>query len=91
MTLRTAAATHVLDDALNDLEQRLGGRFLRVHRNALVARHAMRALERRHGAARGDDAGEGWVVRVHPVDEWLAVSRRQLAAVREAMGEGGVG
>ena len=96
VTLRTATATHVLDDALNDLEQRLGERVLRVHRNALVARHAMRALERRAatGAAAGvvrgdDDAGEGWAVRVHPVDEWLAVSRRQLAAVRDAMGASG--
>ena len=87
VTLRTAAATHILDDPLNDLEQRLGDRFLRVHRNALVARHAMRALER-HGGGSDDDAGEGWAVRVHPVGEWLAVSRRQLAAVREAMSDG---
>ena len=87
VTLRTAAATHILDDPLNDLAQRLGERVLRVHRNALVARHAMRALER-HGGG-DDDAGEGWAVRVHPVGEWLAVSRRQLAAVREAMSDGG--
>ena len=26
-------------------------------------------------------------MRVSPVDEWLAVSRRQVAAVREAMRE----
>ena len=90
VTLRTAAATHILDDSLNDLEQRLGERFLRVHRNALVARHAMRALER-HGGSGDDDAGEGWAVRVHPVGEWLAVSRRQLAAVREAMSAVGEG
>ncbi len=47
VTLRTATHTHVLDDALTDLEQRLGERFLRIHRNALVARKALRALERR--------------------------------------------
>ena len=86
VTLRTAAHTHVLDDSLADLEGRLGERFLRVHRNALVARHAVRALERRVVAGEGDDeSGEVWAVRIAPVDEWLAVSRRQVAAVREAL------
>jgi two-component system response regulator AlgR len=83
VTLRTAERSYVLDEALSDLEQRLGDRFLRVHRNALVARRAMRALERRLPA--DEDGAEGWAVRVSPLDEWLAVSRRQLAAVREAM------
>jgi len=91
VTLRTATHTHVLDDALTDLEQRLGDRFLRIHRNALVARRALRALERR--TLPGEDGGEpaeGWVVRVAPVDDWLVVSRRQVAAVKEAIAEGGV-
>ena len=91
VTLRTATHTHVLDDALTDLEQRLGERFLRIHRNALVARKALRTLERRVLPAEGDEeAAEGWVVRVAPVDEWLVVSRRQVAAVKEAIAEGGV-
>jgi hypothetical protein len=30
----------------------------------------------------------GWAVQVAPVDEWLAVSRRQLGAVREALEQG---
>src|ERR1700754_4791996 len=68
VTLRTAAHTHVLDDSLADLEGRLGERFLRVHRNALVARHAVRALERRVVAGEGDEEGGGevWAVRVAP-------------------------
>jgi len=84
VTLRTAQHTYVLDDSLSDLEQRVGERFMRVHRNALVARAAVRALERRVVAGE-DDAGEGWAVCVAPVNEWLAVSRRQVAAVREAL------
>ncbi len=83
VTLRTAERSYVLDEALSDLEQRLGDRFLRVHRNALVARRALRALEHRMPA--DEDGAEGWAVRVSPLDEWLGVSRRQLAAVREAM------
>jgi two-component system response regulator AlgR len=89
VTLRTAHHVHVLDESLTELEPRLGERFIRVHRNALVARRAVRALERR-SVGTGDDtaeAGEGWAVRVAPTDEWLAVSRRQLTAVREALGE----
>ena len=93
LTVRTASESHVLDGALSDLEQRLGERFLRVHRNALVARWAVRQLER-HAATNfgeldgGDpnaDTGDSWAVRIVHVDEWLAVSRRQVAAVREAL------
>ena len=86
VTLRTALHTYVLDDSLSELEGRLGPRFLRVHRNALVARRAVRALERRVLAGEGEDeGGEGWAVCIAPVEEWLAVSRRQVGAVREAL------
>ena len=89
VTLRTSARSYVLDDSLTDLEQRLGAQVLRIHRNALVARHAMRALERRR-LADGEDEGDelGWAVQVGAAGEWLAVSRRQAGAVREAL-EGG--
>lgn len=80
VTLRTAGHSYVLDDTLAELEQRLGEGFIRVHRNALVARRAVRALEKR-----GEGPDEGWAVRVAPADEWIAVSRRQLGAVREAL------
>lgn len=91
VTLRTAEHSYVLDDALADLETRLGERFLRVHRNALVARHAVRALERRSVVGESDDdegGGLGWAVQVAPLGEWLAVSRRQVAAVKAALGGG---
>lgn len=89
VTLRTAHHAYVLDDALSELEQRLGDSFVRIHRNALVAKRAVRALERRvmpgADAPHGDAAFETWAVRVAPRDEWLAVSRRQLVAVRDAL------
>ena len=85
VTLRTAEHSYVLDDALADLEQRLGDGFLRVHRNALVARSAVRALQRRRGSGGDEGHAEHWAVQVVPSGEWLAVSRRQLAAVREAL------
>jgi len=80
VTLRTAAGEWVLDEPLNDLEQRLGRDFLRVHRNALVALRAVRALER-HATA---EEPLGWAVLLHN-GERLSVSRRQLTLVREAM------
>ncbi len=83
VTLRTTLRSHVLDESLSALEPRLGAGFIRVHRNALVARHAVRALELRGRDA--DAEGDGWAVRVAPLDEWLAVSRRQLAEVRAAL------
>jgi two-component system response regulator AlgR len=89
VTLRTAHHAYVLDDALADLEQRLGEGFVRVHRNALVAKAAVRALDRRvmrsADGGNGDAPVETWAVRVAPLDEWLAVSRRQLPAVRDAL------
>lgn len=89
VTLRTARHTYVLDESLAELEERLGPRMLRVHRNALVARHAVRALERRTLPGEEDDEGkESWAVRIVEVDEWLAVSRRQVASVREALSQG---
>jgi len=91
VTLRTATHTHVLDDSLTDLEQRLAPQFLRVYRNPLVARHSMQALERRLVPGEGtDEVAEGWAVRVAPLGEWLAVSRRQVSAVKEAIAEGSV-
>jgi two-component system response regulator AlgR len=91
VTLRTAARSYVLDDSLTDLEQRLGDRMLRIHRNALVARAAVRALERRKLADADDEADGaevGWAVQVAATGEWLTVSRRQAGAVREAIEQG---
>ncbi|MGV3728785.1 LytR/AlgR family response regulator transcription factor [Hydrogenophaga sp.] len=81
ITVRTADKEHIFDGALSDLEQRYAHLFVRVHRNALVSRRAVRAVEKHNDPVEG----EGWMVRLDGVDERLAVSRRQLAAVREAL------
>ena len=81
VTVQTARRSYILDGSLNELEARHSALFMRVHRNALVARHAMRALEKHVDA----EEGEGWALRLHGTEELLAVSRRQLAAVREAL------
>lgn len=78
ITVRTASRSYILEGSLSELESRYGSRFLRIHRNALVARRAVRSLEKHHDP----EEGEGWAVRLDGVDEVLFVSRRQLAAVR---------
>lgn len=84
VTVRTAVNSWLVDESLSELESRLGARFIRVHRNALVARSAMARLERRDDTD-GHDGLEGWAVQVRPTGEWLAVSRRQASAVKESI------
>ncbi len=72
------------DEALSDLEQRLGPGFMRVHRNAVVALAAVRSLERGTEPADGHD-GPAWQLRMAD-GQVLAVSRRLLAGVRQALG-----
>ncbi len=81
ISVRTALKTHILEGSLNDLEARYPAHFLRVHRNALVAIHAIRALEKHFDP----DEGDGWAVRLSGIDELLMVSRRQLAAVKDVI------
>jgi two-component system, LytTR family, response regulator AlgR len=81
ISVRTALKTHILEGSLSDLEARYPSHFLRIHRNALVATHAIRALEKHLDP----DEGDCWAVRLSGIDELLMVSRRQLAAVREVI------
>lgn len=81
ITVRTASRSYILDGSLSDLEERHSAWFMRIHRNALIARRAVRALEKHFDP----EEGEGWAVRLNGIDEVLAVSRRQLSAVREAI------
>ncbi len=81
ITVRTASRSYILDGSLSELEERHAAWFMRIHRNALIARRAVRALEKHFDP----EEGEGWAVRLNGIDEVLAVSRRQLSAVREAI------
>lgn len=79
VTVRTAEREYLLEESLAGLEQEFLGRFVRVHRNCLVAKAAICGFERA-----SDAEGEGhWVVILKDVEEKLAVSRRQQQIVRE--------
>ena len=87
LTVRTLQRTYILDGALNDLQARYSSQLLRIHRNALVARHAVRALEKHYDKQPGSTEADTWAVRLHGCTELLSVSRRQLAAVRALLAQ----
>ena len=80
VTVRTRSREHLVEEPLIALEKEFAARFVRIHRNCLVARAAIRGFER----APGDDAGEPhWLVVLDGLEERLPVSRRQWATVRD--------
>ena len=81
ITVRTAGRSYILDGSLSELEERHSDHFMRIHRNTLVSRRAVRRLEKHFDP----EEGEGWAVRLDGIDEALAVSRRQLGAVRQTI------
>jgi two-component system response regulator AlgR len=79
ITIRTAQREFLLEESLTKLEEEFGPRFIRVHRNCLVAREAIRGFER----CVGDEGDAHWEVVLNGVTETLPVSRRQQYVVRE--------
>lgn len=81
VTATTAQRDYLLDESLVHIEQEFADRFLRVHRNCLVALDAVAGVERM-----GEDDGEAhWDIIVRGVGERLPVSRRQWPAVKQAL------
>ena len=78
VTLRTRSAEHLIEEPLVALEREFAAHFVRIHRNCLVARAAIRGFER----ATGDDEVQ-WQVVLDGLAERLPVSRRQWPLVRE--------
>lgn len=85
VTVRTAAREYLSEESLTHLEQEFAARFLRVHRNCLVAKDHIRGFERVKASQEAEDtgAGHGWAVLLKGLDEKLPVSRRQQHIVKE--------
>ena len=77
VTACSPAGELLIPDTLKDLEREFAGRFLRVHRNALVAREHIERLAR-------DDSGV-WYVVLRGVEMRPAVSRRHLAQAKQQL------
>lgn len=65
----------LIEESLKSLEDEFGDRFLRIHRNCLIARHEIRELRR-------DPDGHVHAI-LHHGDQSLEVSRRCVAQVRD--------
>jgi len=79
VTVRTKSREHLVEDSLITLEREFASRFVRIHRNCLVARAAIRGFER----APGEEEEPRWLVVLDGVDERLPVSRRQWPMLRD--------
>ena len=84
VTLRTAAGEHLIEEPLVSIEREFGERFVRVHRNCLVARSAIRGFERVAGSAEEEPH---WSVVLEGTPERLPVSRRLWPAVKGVLPE----
>jgi len=78
VTLRTREREHLIEESLIALEREFAERFVRIHRNCLVARAAVRGFEK---TGEGEEAG--WQVVLEGIAERLPVSRRQWPLLRE--------
>jgi two-component system response regulator AlgR len=81
VTIRTAAREFLTEESLTALEAEFGTRFIRIHRNTLVARATIRGFARVRDAASEDGDGH-WEVLLQGVAERLPVSRRQWPEVK---------
>jgi len=79
VTLRTRDREHLVEESLVALEREFAVRFVRIHRNCLVARAAIRGFER----APGEDEEAHWLVVLDGLEERLPVSRRQWPLLRD--------
>jgi len=79
VTVRTRVREHLVEEPLVTLEREFATRFVRIHRNCLVARAAIRGFERVPG---GEDDPH-WLVVLDGLEERLPVSRRQWPQLRD--------
>jgi two-component system response regulator AlgR len=83
VTLRTREREHLIEESLVALEREFADRFVRIHRNCLVAKQAIRGFER----AADEDDEPRWLVVLDGIEEKLPISRRQWPALRDLMAE----
>ncbi|RLU00830.1 LytR/AlgR family response regulator transcription factor [Ketobacter sp.] len=76
VTVRHSQGETLLDETLKDLETEFGDRFLRIHRNALVALNYIEGMEHR---------GNQYQLRIQGIEERLTVSRRHASAVKKLL------
>lgn len=77
VTVRHGEGEIIVDETLKELEEEFGERFLRVHRNALVAARFIVGLNRQSDGH--------YQIQLKDVDEAVDISRRHVASVRKVV------
>ena len=84
VTVRTEEREYLIEESLTALEKEYAARFVRIHRNCLVAKAAIAGFEKG-----GEEGESGWLMKLHGLEERLPISRRQWGAVKAAAGTQG--
>lgn len=80
VTVRTLEREYLIEESLSALEKEFATRFVRIHRNCLVAKGEIGGFEK----IPDDDGGElRWAVKLKGLEEKLPISRRQYFIVKE--------
>ncbi|TDI78847.1 MAG: response regulator transcription factor [Betaproteobacteria bacterium] len=79
VTIRTCEKEYLLEESLTRLEEEFGERFVRIHRNCLVAKDYISGFEKTEEESRE----VRWMLLLRGLEEKLPVSRRQQYIMRE--------
>ena len=80
VTVRTIEREYLIEESLSALEREFATRFVRIHRNCLVAKEEIGGFER----VADDEGGElHWAVKLKGLEEMLPISRRQQSIVKD--------
>jgi two-component system, LytTR family, response regulator AlgR len=79
ITVRTLEREYLVEEPLGTLEKEFAARFVRIHRNCLVAKSEIESFEK----IGEEGADSHWTVKLKGLDERLPISRRQQFIVKE--------
>ena len=80
ITVRTLEREYLIEESLTHLETEFGERFIRLHRNCIVAPQFIMGYEKRLN----DDNEQQWVALLKNIPETIAISRRQQHLVKQS-------
>jgi two-component system response regulator AlgR len=80
ITVRTSENEYLIEESLIALEKEFALRFVRIHRNCLVAKNEIEGFEK---VAETDTSEAHWAVKLKGLAELLPISRRQQSIVKE--------
>lgn len=80
ITVRTVENEYLIEESLIALEKEFAARFVRIHRNCLVAKDEIEGFEK---VAESENSEAHWAVKLKGLEELLPISRRQQSIVRE--------